>query len=546
MSHGKFPNYPIGQFPFYAHETEYLTGSPTYTDDLARKTEFMRYLGHRVWEYDKEMAIRLAAWDKNLEDFPEDVKKLLQQWMDDGTLDEIINEHIFSMKADKTWVQQVMGDLRDQINADLDKLKEGFVYVMDYGAKGDGVTNDAPAIQAALNVASGKTVVFPDRTFRIGNILRVKSDTTVVMQPGTILRRGADITSFFINDSDGTKGGYTANKNIHFSGGTIDINKNEFPTKCTSFGFGHCENVSVTDMQFINMWQWHYVEFSGCKNTLVARCTFDGHTQDTASEHVQFDVHKGDTTFPWFGPYDGTPCIFGTVRDSLFKNGRRGVGTHSYVEGNVHQHILIENNRFENMRDFGINTYDYQDSIIRGNTFIGGADAIYVLTSVKGATKNILIEGNYIKNMTMNDDSRGIRLDENAVNVSVKNNVIDNCSWHGIFLNRTDFGEVSGNIVTGCKRSGIYFYSSYNLSVHSNTAHGNATDSGYYDLHCGQDIGTTASCTDHLITTNNVGSLGLRRTLNCGVFHNHVDSYAIGDTSTDLLMKDNCVNGVWV
>lgn len=537
----------FGKFPYYAHETEYTTGSPTYTDDLARKTEFMKYLAKRVWEFDKQMALRLAAWDKNLEDFPEDVKKLLQQWMDDGTLDEIINEHIFGMKADKVWVEGLLAALQQEIDADFDRLKEGFVYVTDYGAVGNGTTNDSPAIQAAFNAASGKTVVFPDRTFLMNNIVRVKSNTRVQLQPNTILRRGSDMTAFFINDSDGTRGGYTANRNIHFEGGTIDINRINFPSKCTSFAFGHCEDVTIRNMNFVNMWQWHYIEFSGCRKTLVAECTFDMiDGRDVLSEAVQFDVYKGDTTFPWFGPYDATTCEHGTVRDCVFRNGR-GIGTHSYVSGNVHKHMLFENNRFYNMKDYGINLYDYHDTIIRGNTFSGGTTGIYVLTSEKGATKNLVIENNFIENMVESDSGHGIHISENTVNTIVKNNIIDNCNWHGIMVNRADYGEVSGNIVNNCQRCGVYLRSCFNMLVSGNAARDNNRGGGlYYDMQFGQDIGTEASATDLVITGNNVGVLAVRVSVNCGVFHNHADSISTGSITTDLLMKDNCVGGVWV
>ena len=45
------------------------------------------------------------------------------------------------------------------------------VNVLDFGAKGDGVTNDAAAIQAAINSISKGTVVFPPGIYKINSVL---------------------------------------------------------------------------------------------------------------------------------------------------------------------------------------------------------------------------------------------------------------------------------------------------------------------------------------------------------------------------------------
>jgi hypothetical protein len=51
------------------------------------------------------------------------------------------------------------------------------VNVFDYGAKGDGVTDDTAAVQAALNAGSGKTVYFPEGQYIVSSPLSVKTRT---------------------------------------------------------------------------------------------------------------------------------------------------------------------------------------------------------------------------------------------------------------------------------------------------------------------------------------------------------------------------------
>lgn len=95
--------------PFYDNRADYNTNSKSYYDDLARKTRLISILGHRIWEYDEQMVKRLEEWDARLENFPDDVKNLLIEWMQDGTLADIINEEIFQ-------------DLNDLINTNFKEL----------------------------------------------------------------------------------------------------------------------------------------------------------------------------------------------------------------------------------------------------------------------------------------------------------------------------------------------------------------------------------------------------------------------------------------
>jgi hypothetical protein len=54
-----------------------------------------------------------------------------------------------------------------------------YLNVLDFGAKGDGATNDTAAIQSALNVVGAKVVVFPPLTYLISSPLTLSSNTKV-------------------------------------------------------------------------------------------------------------------------------------------------------------------------------------------------------------------------------------------------------------------------------------------------------------------------------------------------------------------------------
>ena len=103
MVNRKFPF--NSRVPMYDDDSDYLTNANSYYDDLARKNKLIKMLADKIWEYeqiiekqfaewDEELKKRFLEWDKNLEEFDEEVLKLLQQWMDDGTIDQIIEERV--------------------------------------------------------------------------------------------------------------------------------------------------------------------------------------------------------------------------------------------------------------------------------------------------------------------------------------------------------------------------------------------------------------------------------------------------------------------
>lgn len=87
------------------------------------------------------------------------------------------------------------------------KLRET-MSVKDFGAVGDGTTNDAAAIQAAIDAIDalgGGTVFFPRGTYRIGTALNIPDRGIRLvgesMYSATIIKTGADCTSVVFNSA---------------------------------------------------------------------------------------------------------------------------------------------------------------------------------------------------------------------------------------------------------------------------------------------------------------------------------------------------------
>src|SRR5699024_10259364 len=117
--------------PYYNDDSDYTTNAPSYYDDLARKNQLIKYLAKKIWEYEKTLNESLENIEKVLneyidivdgkleiidnvigEGFNDVIEQLLREWVNDGTLNHIINEEIFNTKADVTYVDS----LEEKIN----------------------------------------------------------------------------------------------------------------------------------------------------------------------------------------------------------------------------------------------------------------------------------------------------------------------------------------------------------------------------------------------------------------------------------------------
>jgi len=453
-------------------------------------------------------------------------------------------------------------EVESRVNA-LETRDLKILNVRDFGAKGDGVTDDTSAIQSALDRArelNGAEVYIPDGTYPIKATLRIYSNTRLRCAPNARIIRAAAFTSMLLPGIGGVDG-YDGVHDVEVIGGIWDCNARQFPVPSNALIFGHAQRITVRNLTILDVHQYHAIEFNAVQDGQILNCIFDGFSGTRISEAVQIDLMKNSETFGGYGNYDNTPCRNILISGCTFRNWSRGIGSHSSTAGIFHSNIRIIGCHFEALSDQAIRAYQWKDSTIIGNTMEFCRMGIEVRPG-SGADASqcgyFAIKGNVIKNMSSESDGYGIWLNgdpgvlvtdtivsdnviyntwNNGIYVSyctrciVANNIIQATGNQGISVLSTTYSTFVGNTVTLADKHGIVFNDSDHNLVQGNLCYdnqqiGTGETNGNISLTTGSDynnvqgnicragayttygIYITNTCTGNLVTNNDLYSGG--------------------------------------
>lgn len=169
---------------------DYNTNAGSYYKDLARKQELIKLLAKRIWEYkellddsldnlslrlesyinenDSLMSDRLKNWDERIENLDEEVSHIFVEWLNDGTLEQIINNDVLGNKADKVDLDIVTA----QLEKNTHKIADNAISPDDFEG------TDFEKVQSAIDYAiTNKTAI------RFARIYDITGTTLLINKP---------------------------------------------------------------------------------------------------------------------------------------------------------------------------------------------------------------------------------------------------------------------------------------------------------------------------------------------------------------------------
>jgi hypothetical protein len=370
------------------------------------------------------------------------------------------------------YVESTYGQVQTKTSAGtVRNLQYEHVYnVRDYGATGDGTTNDATAVQAALDLASstnpGSTVFFPPGTYKVSSELEIKGACTIHLDEGATIIRGVSTMQYILKNFNSSYAPtvYGGRGNITLRGGTIDGGAISFTTSCTSVIFAHADGILVEGVTFQNVVDWHGLELNSVKDGKVRDCTFQGFRLVTTgreiSEAVQIDLAINSAALPGIGAgaYDNTACtdilIEGCTVRALGAYGAFGclTGSHSWADGHKQSNVRVIGNHADGLSNYLVDAANYDNLVVAGNTVINS---------------NGLVRWSLPASMTA--DLYGLTVTGNVVNNSGVANQAPSVLGYCITLEGQDDGTVA-NIGAGKYLQGAVISGNTITNVNNTTA----------------------------------------------------------------------------
>lgn len=407
--------------------------------------------------------------------------------------------------------------------------------VLDFGAKGDGVTNDTAAIQAAI--AASKSVYFPSGSYLVSGTPETAIFT--LTSDSEIFGDGANSTKILVSTSargdvfvidtvnkvtvsdltvDGQSFGLLANLSDRFSAfDVIDSNDITIENVRITKVLGHpnhatqskptnvitidnSNNVTVNNCDFVANRSEVVYFYNTCERAMITNCRFLG-------DQAPYDANFGQ-------PFGSFVSGGGTPNNLIFDNNDCRESGFTSISPNNGDGMRITNNRVYDANYAGIGVgeldmsttkYDSQnDCIISGNIVIGSGQDGIIYT---GGT-NCIISNNIVSDQTA-ANRYGIRIgatgysgNVTGVGIVISNNILQN-NTDGLLV---EFGvdvHITGNSFIENTSYGVFVASNQSsldtvVYIRDNLFRENATG--------GIQFGSTATYTQVGYVENNMFS----------------------------------------
>ena len=316
------------------------------------------------------------------------------------------------------------------------------------------------AEENATNEVQYKLVI-PPGNHDTSSALKLYSNMHIYAVGATINATG-ELSSIFRSDSESMK-------NIVIEGGTWTTKKQTSLNiiGSTLLRLAHITNLHIKDAAFLVNRNGHIIEFSDAYNVTIERCKISGNNISGSlqpKEAIQLDIST-EAAMPGPIPYNGKGCHNFIIRNNIFSQVARGVGSHNFsgigVEKIPYSNITISENTFKSSTGEAVFIQFWRNATISKNKISNAHRAgIYLHLS-----RNNLIKQNTVsktkmftgeRKKTYGDMADGIILNQSYKN-KISKNKISSCRKTGIriYLESSN-NALTNNQISKCKTSGIF------------------------------------------------------------------------------------------
>lgn len=310
----------------------------------------------------------------------------------------------------------------------------------DYGATGDGVTDDDVAIQAAATAvpASGGTLYFPAGTYLVGTTIYVKSNTHVrgAGMGNTIIKRmtgsladGGTANTGMVFGCGGTAGNHyttgASGSNITFSNLTINGNDSNFTSLTDTALNVHgiyaraVDGLVIRDCSFLEVLQTPIYVFDSRNVVIQGNRISDSGKWSVSSSRNAITV-SGTPTASWC-----TKVVI--TGNNIYDIGDEGIAIFNW------SNVVVSDNDIGQC-DYGIEMSVTDTSNLEGTAIIG--NCIHDSNAAGGTATPVGIVVS-----TSTGSFKG---------VTIIGNTIHSYAWNGMYLQGIDSLTVQGNTIYDC------------------------------------------------------------------------------------------------
>ncbi|MBE6551792.1 MAG: hypothetical protein E7665_06630 [Ruminococcaceae bacterium] len=285
--------------------------------------------------------------------------------------------------------------LKDVPPVTEEEIGNVFVNVRDFGAAGDGITNDTRACQKALReLNGGGTVYFPAGTYLISRQLYIHGDNVTVRGDGNatriIYKRGQTMSDLVTDSS--LFGARPGAVNVTFRDMYMEFVGEFFP----NFGESYSGKINALCFTEIHDLLVENVEITGFNSSGISIRGLSGaYATDVTIRDCYF--HHNRVAGVFYGFVDGL-LITNSVMEYMGSKLDGGTGYGSAGNsGTYPKNIRIINNECNYNYRKGIDLHSGENVVIEGNTC--KANRLYGIYVEGPKTNHIVIKNNFISDM---------------------------------------------------------------------------------------------------------------------------------------------------